>query len=75
MDVTEADLAQMAALIASLDPAGMPSMAQDRINGKLTEVDEFAGAVIARADKHGILVPQNRWLYERIREIEAGYAR
>lgn len=75
VDVTEADLAQMAALIASLDPAGMPSMAQDRINGKLTEVDEFAGAVIARAEKHGILVPQNRWLYERIREIEAGYAR
>ena len=75
VDVTEADLAQMAALIASLDPAGMPSMAQDRINGKLTEVDEFAGAVIARAEKHGILVPQNRWLYARIREIEVSCAR
>ena len=75
VNVTEADLRQMFELIASLNPDGMPSMAQDRINGKLTEVDEFAGCIIARAEKHGILVPQNRWLYERIREIEAGYGR
>lgn len=73
--VAEDDLSQMAALIASLDPDGMPSMAQDRINGKPTEVEEFSGTIIRLADKHGILVPQNRWLYERIREIEAGYAR
>ena len=72
--VTEADLAQMAALIASLDPQGMPSMAQDRINRKPTEVEEFSGTIIRLADAHGILVPQNRWLYKRIREIEAGYA-
>ena len=74
VNVTEADLAQMAALIASLDPQGMPSMAQDRINRKPTEVEEFSGTIIRLADAHGILVPQNRWLYKRIREIEAGYA-
>lgn len=73
VNVTEADLAQMAALIASLDPQGMPSMAQDRINRKPTEVEEFSGTIIRLADAHGILVPQNRWLYKRIREIEAGY--
>lgn len=72
--VTEADLTQMAQLAASLDPAGLPSMAQDRINKKQTEVDEFAGVVIRLADKHGILVPQNRWLYARIKDIEAHYA-
>ncbi len=75
VDVTEADLAQMAALIASLDPEGLPSMAQDRINGKPTEVEEFSGTIIRLAQRHGILVPQNRWLYDRIRSIESEYAR
>ena len=71
IDVTEADLAEMAALVASLDPSGMPSMAQDRINGKPTEVEEFSGTVIRLAERHGLLVPTNRWLHARIREIEA----
>ena len=71
VDVTEADLAQMAELIASLDPDGMPSMAQDRINGKPTEVEEFSGTIVRLAKKHGILVPTNRWLYERVGELEA----
>lgn len=73
VDLTEEDLAQMAALIASLDPDGMPSMAQDRINRRPTEVAEFAGTVIRLAEKHGILVPQNRWLYEQIRALEASF--
>ena len=73
VDVTEADLSQMAELIASLDPDGMPSMAQDRINEKSTEVDEFSGTIIRLAESHGLLVPTNRWLYERIRKLEAGF--
>ena len=71
--LTEDDLTQMAELIASLDPAGMPSMAQDRINRKRTEVEEFSGTIVRLAQKHGILVPQNEWLYQRIREIEASW--
>ena len=73
VDVTEADLAQMADLVAGLEPDGLPSMAQDRINRKPTEVEEFAGTVIRLAEKRGILVPTNRWLYGRIHEIEAGF--
>lgn len=75
VDVTEKDLAQMAALTASIDPNGMPSMAQDRINRKPTEVEEFSGTIIRLAEAHGILVPTNRWLYQRICELEAEYAR
>ena len=75
VDVTEKDLAQMVALTASIDPNGMPSMAQDRINRKPTEVEEFSGTIIRLAEAHGILVPTNRWLYQRIRELEAEYAR
>lgn len=71
VDVTEADLTQMAEIITTLDPNGMPSMAQDRINHKPTEVEQFSGTVILLAERHGILVPTNRWLYQRIREIES----
>lgn len=74
VDVTEADLAQMAQLTASIDPDGMPSMAQDRINQKPTEVEEFSGTICRLAKKHGLLVPTNQWLYQRIRELEAGFA-
>ena len=73
VDVTEADLAQMADLVAGIEPDGLPSMAQDRVNRKPTEVEEFAGTIIRLAEKHGILVPTNRWLYGRIREIETGF--
>lgn len=71
--ITEEDLAGMASLIETLDPAGMPSMAQDRLNRKPSEVEEFAGALIERAARHGILVPTNRWLYEEVRRIEGEY--
>lgn len=73
IELTEADLTQMVRLIKGLDPAGMPSMAQDRIAQRRTEVEEFAGTICRLAAKHGIQVPQNEWLYSRIREIEASW--
>ena len=75
IDVTEDDLSAMVRLIASLDPDGLPSMAQDRVNEKPSEVDEFAGTVVRLARRHGILVPHNEFLLARIREIEASYGR
>ena len=71
--LTEADLSQMVRLIEGLDPAGMPSMAQDRINRRKTEVEEFSGTICRLAARHDIQVPQNEWLYTRICEIEAGW--
>lgn len=71
--LTETDLAGMAGLIPGLDPDGMPSMAQDRLAGRPSEVEEFAGQVVARAARHGILVPTNEWLYQQVHQIEAGY--
>lgn len=73
VELTESDLSQMVALTESLDPNGMPSMAQDRINKRPSEVEEFAGAIMSLAEKHGILVPQNRYLYRRVQEIESCY--
>ena len=57
----------------SLKPDGTPSMGQDRINRKPSEVELFAGTVIRLAEKHGIPVPVNRYLYRRVKEIEAEY--
>lgn len=71
--IAEADLSQMVELLETLDPAGMPSMAQDRIARRKTEVEEFSGTICRLAAEHGIEVPQNKWLYQRIREIEASW--
>ena len=73
IELTEADLTQMVRLIKGLDPAGMPSMAQDRIAQRRTEIEEFAGTVRRLAAKHDIQAPQNEWLYQRIRDIEASW--
>ena len=73
VELTEADLTQMVHLIEGIDPAGMPSMAQDRIAQRKTEVEEFAGTICRLAAKHDIQVPQNDWLYQRIREIESSW--
>ena len=71
--IAEADLSQMVELLETLDPAGMPSMAQDRIARRKTEVEEFSGTICRLAAEHGIEVPQNEWLYQCIREIEASW--
>lgn len=75
VDVGEADLADMVALLRTLDPHSTPSMGQDVINRNPTEVDEFSGVMLRLAAKHGLLVPTNAFLNARLKEIEASYAR
>lgn len=71
----EEDLLDYIRIIRTLSPNGMPSMAQDRINRKKSEVDAFAGTIAAKAEKHGLVVPVNRWLKKRVEEIENGYTK
>ncbi len=73
VDVTETDLEMYVSLIDSLDPKGMPSMRQDGLLKRPSEVEFFSGTVIARADAAGIAVPVNRELYRRIRAMEEAY--
>ena len=73
IELGEADVAEYLALMRSLKPDAMPSMAQDRIRRKKSEVDIFAGTVRRLAAKHGIEVPAADFLYRRILEIEAAY--
>lgn len=69
--LTEKDLSEYVRIIATLNPTSVPSMAQDRLNGRRSEVESFAGTVRRLARKHNIYVPANDYLYERVMEIEA----
>lgn len=69
----EEDLEGYMTLADTLDPDGMPSMRQDGLAKRYSEVDLFSGTVLAKAAKHGIDVPVNRELNRRIKEIEAAY--
>ena len=71
--VTEADLADYLALLDTLSPEGMPSMRQDGLARRRTEVELFAGNVIRTARRYGMSVPVNEMLYDRIRAMEAGW--
>ena len=73
--LTEEDLKSYLALLKTFSPEATPSMGQDRINRNPSEVELFAGTVIRLAKKHGILVPTNEFLYRRVGEIEAEYAK
>lgn len=71
--LNEDDLNDMIDLVRTFNPAGTPSMGQDRINKKPCEVDEFSGVIIKLARKHGLAVPENSFLNAKIKEIEASY--
>jgi 2-dehydropantoate 2-reductase len=72
--LSEADLNEYIDIIGKLNPEGTPSMGQDRINRKQSEVDMFAGTVIEMAKKYKIYVPANEFLYRRVKEIEKEYS-
>ena len=71
--LTEEDLNFAIDIEKALPPESVPSMAQDRIQKNPSEVEMFAGTVIKLAEKHNIHVPANRYLYKRVKEIEAEY--
>lgn len=73
VSVTEQDLNEYLDLIDTLSPEGMPSMRQDGLAKRYSEVELFAGTVLQKAKKHGIDVPVNRYFYETVKKIEASY--
>lgn len=71
--IKEKDLNEYVALLGTLSREGMPSMRQDGIAKRPSEVEIFAGTVLKLAEKHGILVPANQFLYDSVKAIEANY--
>ena len=73
VNVTEDDIDGYLALIDTLAPEGMPSMRQDGLAHRPSEVELFAGAVRRMARRHGLPTPVNDALYERVMAMEAKY--
>ena len=70
--LTEADIASWLDLLDHLDPDGRTSMCQDIMAGRRTEKELFSGTIRRLAAEHGISVPVNDFLYEKLQELEEG---
>ena len=71
--LSEKDMEYYIEILKTLDPDGVPSMRQDGIAKRKTEVDMFAGTVIEIADKHGIEVPVNRRIFDTVKRMEEAF--
>lgn len=56
-------------------PEGMPSMRQDGLAGRPTEVESFSGMILRLAERYGMSVPVNQRLYKKVKEMELSYQR
>ncbi|MEA4925433.1 MAG: ketopantoate reductase family protein [Syntrophomonadaceae bacterium] len=71
--LTEEDLSYWLRVVDSLSPLGKPSMRQDIEARRPSEVELFAGTVIALGEKYNVPTPINKMLYEKIMNIEGQY--
>ena len=71
--ITEDEYDGWVKLADSLAPSGKPSMRQDGEAHRKSEVELFAGTMVRLAQKHGVDVPINAWLSEKVKEMEAAY--
>jgi 2-dehydropantoate 2-reductase len=70
IDLGEADIERWHEILAGLSPEGKTSMLQDIDAGRRTEVDMFAGILVAMGDQLGVDTPVNRALLRIIRVME-----
>ena len=70
VDLSEADISYWLNLLATLNPDGHTSMCQDVLAGRPTEVELFAGTMLKIAEEEGLSLPENAFLYERLKELE-----
>ncbi|MEM7289527.1 MAG: 2-dehydropantoate 2-reductase [Pseudomonadota bacterium] len=61
---------RVAKQMLEIDPNARSSMWEDLEHGRKTEIGELQGEIIRRASEHGIDVPENLKIHERIREAE-----
>lgn len=73
VNLTEADFEGCVKVLQGLRYEGMPSMRQDALAKRKSEVDLFAGTIIALGKKHGIPTPVNQLYYDKIKAIESKY--
>lgn len=71
--ITEKDINEYMNLIDNMNPHGMPSMRQDGLARRKSEVELFSGTVLKLAKKHGVSVPVNQKIYEIVNIMESRY--
>ncbi|WP_181351201.1 ketopantoate reductase family protein [Thalassobacillus sp. CUG 92003] len=54
----------------SMSGSHMSSMYQDILRGRKTEIDYLNGAIVQKAEKHGLFVPSHLFVYQLIRMLE-----
>jgi 2-dehydropantoate 2-reductase len=73
INLTGDDLNNAVKIIQGLGPEGKSSMLQDVEAGRKTEVEIFAGTVIALGREYGVDTPVNQILWRMIRTLEQTY--
>lgn len=73
INLTNDDLQDYQQVIAGLSPEGKTSMLQDVEAGRQTEVEGFAGTVVALGKEYGVATPVNACLLRMIRTLEQTY--
>lgn len=73
VDLTDADVAYWLDIVDHLNPAGMPSLRQDVLARRPTEVELFSGAINRLGAAHGIPTPVNEHFYAAIKALEASW--
>lgn len=71
--LTEADFEGCVKVLRGLSPEGLPSMRQDAMAKRKSEVELFAGTIIRLGAKHNVPTPVNQRYYDIIRAMEAKY--
>ncbi|MCL1917815.1 MAG: ketopantoate reductase family protein [Peptococcaceae bacterium] len=68
--LTDRDVEQWIAVLDGLDPEGLPSLYQDILAKRPTEVELFSGTVRKLGEKYGVPTLVNDHLYEEIKRLE-----
>lgn len=71
--LTEADFEGCVKVLRGLSPEGLPSMRQDAMAKRKSEVELFAGTIIRLGAKHNLPTPVNQRYYDIIKAMEAKY--
>ncbi len=62
----------LARRMLSIDPQARSSMYEDRVRGRVTEVDDLCGAVVRLATSHGQCAPRNQALADLVKNAVTG---
>ncbi len=71
--LTEDDLSYWLNVLSTLNTQGKPSMRQDVEAKRLSEVELFAGTVLAFGKKHNYPTPVNQIFYNKMQAMEKAY--